>query len=315
MKNRLLPITVSLVAILLSTGCAVNSNHVTPNKTVQQKNVLPSYDAEPISPMEEQAPSFIPYEPEAPLPTETVPESPSPTEEISTEEATPTPTEETKPPEITTPPVEIIAIKGEYYTTTGLNVRTGPGSEHPVIDELNKGDKIPVDAESGTWKRIAGSSYWVSGLYLSKTLPEEVDNSNAKGLEPKVRKILNSYGCSSVGIVFDDPRLGEVANGKADWSANQVLIRSTTPTDRLTYVIAHECMHILQYQAYGGDIDSLAKDMNKVYGGNGYEGLEQNADCMTQAKGIKVYNYTKQCDGSRGAAAKSVINGQQYKVK
>ncbi|WP_418607043.1 hypothetical protein [Georgenia sp. SUBG003] len=116
------------------------------------------------------------------------------------------------------------------------------------------------------------------------------------------------YGCGSATIRIDDPRLGG-ANGSADWYNNAILIRSATPTARLSYVVAHECAHLMQYRIFGGDVDALATRMNSIYGGSGFSGLEQNADCVTQLWGLAAWHYTQRCGGARGAAAAAIAGG------
>lgn len=225
----------------------------------------------------------------------------------ATESAKPSPLPTTKP---VVPIVEFKKIDEILYTTQGLNVRNGPGSTYKIIDALNTGDEIPVDAEFGNWKRIQGSSLWVHSGYLTSVNPKEAQETSTQALTGEIRTLLSNYGCPTAGVILDDARLGPVANGKADWSANQILIRSTTPKERLTYVVAHECMHLRQYDAYGGDISQLELDANKVYGGVNFEGLEQQADCMTQTLGIATFHYTTKCSGARGKAAKTVLSGK-----
>lgn len=105
--------------------------------------------------------------------------------------------------------------------------------------------------------------------------------------------------------------MGAGANGTADWYNNTVLLNSSMPSYRFTYVVAHECVHLIQYRVYGGDINALQRDMNAIYGGSGFSGLEQNADCVTQRWGISVSNYTSSCGGARGSAAAAIAAGHK----
>lgn len=140
--------------------------------------------------------------------------------------------------------------------------------------------------------------------------PKAAPASAGGGYKSKVAGILSRYGCGGAGISIDDPRMGRGANGTADWENNAVLIRSGL-TSRLTYVVAHECVHLKQYRIYGGDINALERDMNAIYGGTGYSGLEQNADCVTRRWGISQYNYTASCGGARGKAAAAIAAGHK----
>ena len=128
----------------------------------------------------------------------------------------------------------------------------------------------------------------------------------------KVRAVLNRYGCTSSGISINDRRLGRYANGMADWYNNVVLVRSSMPASRVTYVAAHECMHMRQYRAYRGNVKRLSAAMNRIYGGKGFTGLERNADCMTRLMGIRVTNsaYASSCSGAKKTAALKVLKGK-----
>ncbi|WP_156250787.1 hypothetical protein [Pseudactinotalea terrae] len=136
-------------------------------------------------------------------------------------------------------------------------------------------------------------------------------SASTGGKTDQARAVLSRYGCGSAGIRWDDSRLGGWANGKADWYHNTILLRSAMPSSRFTYVIAHECVHLIQYRVYGGNVDALAADMNRIYGGSGFSGLEQNADCVTQRWGISTYNYTTSCGGARGDAAAAIAAGHK----
>lgn len=134
------------------------------------------------------------------------------------------------------------------------------------------------------------------------------------GLDEKARSILSNHGCSSATVTWDSPLLPKGSNGAAAAWDNIIYLRSSMPSSRFNYVVAHECAHILQYRAFGGTYQGwsdLEATMNGIYGGSGYRGLEQNADCITQAWGYGTYNYTNSCGGARGDAARAVINGHR----
>jgi uncharacterized protein YgiM (DUF1202 family) len=58
-----------------------------------------------------------------------------------------------------------------------LNVRSGPGIEHPVLDWLEGGDQVEVLREENGWLKVEYSSFvgWIAGSYasLSSAVPEE----------------------------------------------------------------------------------------------------------------------------------------------
>jgi SH3-like domain-containing protein len=58
----------------------------------------------------------------------------------------------------------------ESVTASRLNVRAGPGAEHPVVGRLERGARVRVLEESSGWKRVqpeaGGLEGWVAGDYL-----------------------------------------------------------------------------------------------------------------------------------------------------
>lgn len=60
-----------------------------------------------------------------------------------------------------------------YYTTAGVNLRSGPGTNYDKITVVELGEKIDVAAREGNWSFVrAGSRYgWINSDYLSTTQP------------------------------------------------------------------------------------------------------------------------------------------------
>lgn len=137
--------------------------------------------------------------------------------------------------------------------------------------------------------------------------------SSGGGFRQQATSLLSRYGCGGSTLRIDDPRLPSHANGAYDFNTGQVLLKSSMPAYRMEYVVAHECMHQRQSRAYGGDINDLSRDMNAIYGGSGYTGLERNADCMTKSLGISVSNsqYASSCSGVGGRAAQAILAGKR----
>ena len=180
---------------------------------------------------------------------------------------------------------------------------------------------VPIGPTGGTPTRTPAQSAlasatgtsWLQGAGNAALLVRPQGATPSSKFRAKARAVLNRYGCSSSGIRINDKRLGRYSNGMADWYNNVVLLRSSMPASRVTYVTAHECMHMRQYRAYRGNVNKLAAAMNRIYGGKGFTGLERNADCMTRAVGIKVTNsaYASSCSGAKKTAALKVLNGKR----
>ena len=58
-------------------------------------------------------------------------------------------------------------MKKTMYVTanSGLNVRSGAGTNYSIVGGLSKGTKVTVYEESNGWSRI-GRGQWVSSQYL-----------------------------------------------------------------------------------------------------------------------------------------------------
>ena len=83
----------------------------------------------------------------------------------------PVPSQPTPPKEETTPEVKPEVTGTEYYTTTGLNVRTGPSTAYKKVCTLVKGTKVTsLEVLSNGWHRIkhSGGTGYVCGAYLTK---------------------------------------------------------------------------------------------------------------------------------------------------
>lgn len=213
------------------------------------------------------------------------------------------------------------------YTSANLNQRKGIGTKHKVIRTIPKGTSLKVATTKSGWAKVAykGKTGWVSGKYLvtkkptakkapvKKHVAKNKVTKKSSSFTAQARSILRKYGCGSVGILLNDKRLGRYSNGVADRYNNDVLLRTSMPSYRLHYVAAHECMHLRQAKAYGGDIAALKKATNKVWGGSGLTGVERSADCMTRAKGIKVTNraYASSCKGKQATATKRLLAGKR----
>lgn len=146
---------------------------------------------------------------------------------------------------------------------------------------------------------------------VRKKVQDEAGENKKRAPSPKgrravLRSIANKHGCSSSKIVYNNQRILRGHAATADWYNNTIHINSSKPLGFLKYAVAHECAHIKQYVKYGGNIDRLKRDMNRVYGGSGFTGLERNADCVAQHWGYRTSVYTGSCGGNRGKVARDI---------
>jgi uncharacterized protein YgiM (DUF1202 family) len=58
----------------------------------------------------------------------------------------------------------------EVVVATSLNVRSGPGREHPAVGKLVGGQQVRVVGEENGWKQVrpeaSGPEGWVAGEFL-----------------------------------------------------------------------------------------------------------------------------------------------------
>lgn len=306
MKAKFVITPLLMLALGLS-SCGVPAS----NTSIPVETPTASEEPTPITPTSKPipAPTKTTITPTPTITPSQTSESSVPPSSEPTPTSTPSPTEEQESPLIEQKPQVM-------YTITKLNVRNGPGTDFKLIDYLEKGDKITIDATKENWSRLEGTDLWVSTGYLNSKKPVDPTVQQEEKQKAQLSKFASKYGCSSAIIILNDPRLGEVSNAKADWGANSILFRSTAPADRWEYLIAHECAHLRQYSIYGGNIKKLESDMNKVYGGVNYEGLEQNADCFVFMANPKNtdYHYTRQCTNERGKVAQSILKNEKPQI-
>ncbi|MFV0426267.1 MAG: hypothetical protein ACK5KU_04420 [Beutenbergiaceae bacterium] len=125
------------------------------------------------------------------------------------------------------------------------------------------------------------------------------------------RQLAGQYGCGNARIVTAGTPAG-ASGAAAPWYWT-IFIRPDLGS-RLNYVVAHECAHLQQYRAYGLTYSGwyeMVADTNRVYGGSGYSGLEQNADCVSRYWGVSGSYYTTSCSSARGTAAMRIATGRE----
>lgn len=207
---------------------------------------------------------------------------------------------------------------GSNYTVTAsaLNVRSGPGTGYKVVGTLKKGAQISATI-SGSWAKITSGTY--TGRYVSKSyLSLNSGGSTSTGSTSQattVRNLATKYGCATSTKINLTAYQGH--NGAADMWNNQIYIKPTLTGGRLNYTVAHECGHMMQARAYGGTnagINQVIADMNRIYGGSGYNGIDRNADCITVLRGLSNQYYTTSCSGARKQAALDIMAGRRVTV-
>lgn len=72
-------------------------------------------------------------------------------------------------------------------TSSGLNVRKGPGTNHAIIGSLAGGSVVQVKEKSGGWVKVVlsnGSTGWVSGQYVSSTNESTSNSGSSQNNKP-----------------------------------------------------------------------------------------------------------------------------------
>ena len=75
--------------------------------------------------------------------------------------------------EVTVKPTKLLSEYETYYTTAGVNLRSGPATSYNRITTIDFGEKVQVAAQETGWSFVSvGSRFgWISSDYLSTTQP------------------------------------------------------------------------------------------------------------------------------------------------
>lgn len=220
---------------------------------------------------EEPVESVVTLEPtEAPTTTEPEPE---PIEEPMVTEA-PEQTVQAEPAE---PAYVVSPASGVRYPKETMNVRSGPGTQYPIVGTLSGGEAVTVTGVVDGWYQV-GDGRFASGAFLLETKPAPVVAEAAPAPAPSAsaptaptpaptpppapkpkpapkpqgldlaRQYLTAAGCGSVGIRID----ASAGNAMlADWYNGVVLVGPGMPQSRYHWAATHECQHFKQVWQYG----------------------------------------------------------------
>ena len=114
-------------------------------------------------------------------------------------EVTATVVEEGGEPERGTGP-EIAPMDGRMKARTRVNLRVGPGTNHPVVGALSTDQEVQVTGRSGDWLRIAlrGRTAFVHGQFMVAVAapdPARQDAGSAAGPSPKCAGMSRGATC------------------------------------------------------------------------------------------------------------------------
>ena len=75
--------------------------------------------------------------------------------------------------EVRVAPTNLLSGYTTYYTTAGVNLRSGPATSYGRITTVDVGDPVQVAAKEGNWAFVKTGSYfgWISLEYLSTKEP------------------------------------------------------------------------------------------------------------------------------------------------
>lgn len=263
----------------------------------------------------------------APSPSPAVTAEPAP---VATPEAEPAPA---PAPEPAPPAVEDLTPTSVAYATANLNVRSGPGTDHPVVDHLPRGGQVPVISTADGWSRVAipdTSVAYVSASYLSATEPAPLpapvastpkSTSSSTGDQRSRDEIISSL-VAAQGIDWGWDCLGTGPNVAAMAKGNKVCFRSNLATADLPGLVAHETHHVMMWRtaaSYGMGTSQVEERLREIYdpgpllrkAAGDYPAIEVAADCWSQRQtgALASRAYTRSCPAEVTAAAVSLWNG------
>ena len=75
--------------------------------------------------------------------------------------------------EVKVQPKTLLDAYATYYTTAGVNLRSGPATSYDRITTIDYGEKVQVAAREGNWSfaKVGSRFGWISSDYLSTTQP------------------------------------------------------------------------------------------------------------------------------------------------
>ncbi|MBE6909335.1 MAG: hypothetical protein E7474_07155 [Ruminococcaceae bacterium] len=83
--------------------------------------------------------------------------------------------------EVKIKPTTLLSGFTDYYTTAGVNMRSGPATSYDRIDTIDYGEKVQVAAREGGWSfaKYENKFGWISSDYLSTTEPPKTSSSSS----------------------------------------------------------------------------------------------------------------------------------------
>ena len=129
-------------------------------------------------------------------------------------------------------------------TTSGLNVRSGPGTTHSRITQLPKGTVVPVVKIEKGWAQIRltqGSLGWVSTQYLQVT--SQPGSGAGAG---SASGTTSSAGAGSPGVNVSAPATGTLGTGVINSTAVNVRKDPTTESQALGQLARGELVQLLE---------------------------------------------------------------------
>ncbi len=95
----------------------------------------------------------------------------------------------------------IAALAVPATATTGVNVRSGPGTNFAVVDTLHAGQAVNVTECQGGWCYVEkpGPDGWVSGNYLQATEAPPPNNSAAN--DAAAAAAINVFGTIAAAVI------------------------------------------------------------------------------------------------------------------
>ncbi|MBE7004380.1 MAG: hypothetical protein E7425_08880 [Ruminococcaceae bacterium] len=91
--------------------------------------------------------------------------------------------------EVEVKPEKLLDAYATYYTTAGVNLRSGPGTNYNRITTVDYGEKILVAAREGGWSfaKVGNKFGWLSSDYISTSEPGGSSGQRSEATSGSIR--------------------------------------------------------------------------------------------------------------------------------